>query len=82
MALKTQSEDQRLLEAPDNATRTSDYETAGEARAAYLAALDEAVDDLMIGLQIRVRDRPDADDQVELDDFIRQQGHDPADFEA
>jgi hypothetical protein len=82
MALKTQSEDQRLLEAPDNATRTSDYEISGEARAAYLAALDEAVDDLMIGLQIRVRDRPDADDQVELDDFIRQQGHDPADFEA
>jgi hypothetical protein len=71
---------ERLLEAPDNATRTSDYEITDEARAAYQAALDDRADDLVIALEI-VRERPEAGDRMELDDFIREQGYDPAQLE-
>lgn len=82
MAPQILSEDAPLLEAPDNATRTSDYPISDEARAAFLAALDHA-DDLVIALEIRVRAERDAgDDRVELDDFIREQGYDPGRFEA
>ncbi len=81
MTPQTLSEDRPLLEAPDNATRTSDYPISDEARAAYLAALDHA-DDLMIALEIRARDQRDAGGRMELDDFIREQGYDPAHFKA
>lgn len=67
------------LRAPDNATRTSDYPIRDEAREALAAAL-ERVDDLAIALQVRARDAADSGERIELDDFIRAQGYDPAEF--
>jgi hypothetical protein len=66
------------LEVPTNANRTSEYKIPDEAWEAYIAALDE-IDDMSIALQIGARPTL-VGDVVELDDFIRQQGHDPADF--
>jgi hypothetical protein len=66
------------LDAPGNATRTSDYEIAPAVWEAYLAALERA-DDLLIAVEIRTRDL-NGGDRVELNDFIREQGYDPADF--
>lgn len=70
-----------LLDAPRNATRTTDYEIPREAWEAYVSALDRA-DDLAIALEIRLREPSLNSDPVELEDFMREQGYDPADFEA
>jgi hypothetical protein len=72
-----------LLEEPENATRTSDYEISDDARRAFAAnvvtALERA-DDLLIALEIRRRTGAEAVDRVELADFVRDQGYAPADF--
>ncbi len=65
------------LEVPTNATRTSD-EVSPEAWEAYLGTLD-LIDDMAIALEIRARPSL-VGDVVELDDFIRQQGYEPADL--
>jgi hypothetical protein len=76
---------EKLLEVPDNATRTSEFGISEIAREAYSArfvsALEHA-DDLLIALEIRSRARrgAQAPEQVELDEFIREQGYDPADL--
>jgi hypothetical protein len=67
------------LEAPGNATRTSDYEIRQEVWEAYVASFDRA-DDLAIALEVRGRGAA-LTDPVELDEFVRAQGHNPADFE-
>ncbi len=77
-------EPDQVLDAPENATRTSDYEISEEARDAFAAAVVEALeqtDDVMIALEIRVRESRDTGDRTELMDFIREQGYDPADLE-
>ena len=71
------------LETPENASRTSDYEIADDARDAYAAFLVEALertDDMLIALEIRVREKSDTGERTELTDFIREQGYDPAEL--
>ena len=72
-----------LLEEPENATRTSDYEISDDARRAFAAnvvtALERA-DDLLIALEIRRRTGAEAVDRVELADFVRDQGYAPRRF--
>jgi len=71
------------LESVDNATRTSDYAINDEAReayaAAFVAALDRA-DDMVIALELRAAAQSKPDDQIEIEDFIREQGYEPRDF--
>ena len=70
------------LEVPTNANRTSAYEIHQEALEAYAAVFEAAldkIDDMAIALEIRARPTL-VGDVVELDDFIRQQGYEPADL--
>jgi hypothetical protein len=66
------------LEVPGNATFTSDYPIPEGAWVAYLNALDR-VEDMAIALEIRARPTL-VGEVVELDEFTRQQGYDPADL--
>jgi hypothetical protein len=70
---------ERTLDTPGNATRTTDYKISPEVWEAYLGALERA-DDLEIALEVRTR--AVVSNPVELEDFIREQGYDPAEFQA
>lgn len=73
------------LEVPENASRTSDFEIAEDARDAYAAFVVEALDradDMVIALEIRIREASDSGERTELNDFIREQGYDPAELGA
>lgn len=81
MIQPTLSHDLPDLKAPENVSRTSDYEIADDARDAYAAVLVEALDradDMLIALEIRLRQASDSGERTELEDFIREQGYDPA----
>ena len=85
MTLTLSHEPEEQLKTPANANRTSDYDISEDARAAYAAAVVDAlelVDDLTIALEIKRRAVSDEGERTELYDFIREQGYDPADFEA
>ena len=69
-------EDFGQLKVP-NANRTSG-KVSEAALEAYAAKLDE-LDDMAIALELRARPKL-VGDVVELDDFIRQQGYEPADL--
>lgn len=45
----------------------------------YLKMLD-VLDDLVIAIEVRKRDRSDTGERLSLDDLIRGQGFDPSDF--
>lgn len=81
MILQKTHSDETPLETPPNASFTSDYEISDEARSAYLVALDRA-DDMLIAWEVQIRDKRNTGDQMELDDFIREQGYAPAHFEV
>ena len=73
------------LEMPENASCTSDFEITDDARDAYAAFMVEALDradDMVIALEIRVRDASDSGERTELNDFIREQGYDPTELGA
>lgn len=85
MIQPTLSHDLPDLEAPANVSRTSDYEIADDARDAYAAVMVEALDradEMLIALEIRLRKTSDSGERTELDDFIREQGYDPAELGA
>lgn len=42
----------------------------------------ERADDMLIALEIRKRETSDSGERTELDDFIREQGYDPAELGA
>jgi hypothetical protein len=70
---------------PETATVT-EQRPPNEIRAAIAAVVakvaDQAdlADDLMIALEVRKRDTEGMGGRVELEEFMREQGYDPADF--
>lgn len=85
MTYKIEPEPRVRLETDTvNSTSTSDVAVRPEAEAAFRASLENSLenlaDDLAIALEVRARRASDSGDRVTLEEFMREQGYDPADF--